>query len=171
MLCPYCGKGEQRVGAYCRSCGEWLTERGSRRARSDTPGQRMTAMIVFNALSVLFALASVITLWATYLGKPEAKWSIYLAGAFCIVIAVHQCLSLAFALDLKIRSNRARKGLDAYEPFAVADARPLQIAAGLATSQLIDQRDMPSVTEETTDLLPRRADTNPGLDKRRLRPS
>jgi hypothetical protein len=104
MFCPYCGAGDQSPNAYCRRCGEWLTNMKSRTKRNtSTPEERMTVMTVFNGLSALFALVSAIALYATYLGKPEAKWSIYVAGAFCCIIAVHQSISFAFALDLILR--------------------------------------------------------------------
>jgi hypothetical protein len=116
-------------------------------------------MIVFNALSAVFALVSVITLWATYLGSQDAKWSIYLAGAFCIVIAVHQAISFAFALELKRRLGRGR-----VRPEADGDAAPRQSVGVLESRDPGKIVDMPSVTEGTTDLLPRRAETNRALN-------
>ena len=105
-------------------------------------------MIVFNGLSALLALFSAIALYATYLNTPEAKWSVYVAGACCFVIAIHQMLSMAFALELKVRLKRSH-----------TDARraiELEAGAGAAalgsgkTTQFVEA---PLVTENTTELL------------------
>src|SRR5260221_8478530 len=100
MLWPNCGAADQSPSAYCKRCGEWLADKKSFGGRAASkPEQRMTSMIVFNGLSALLALFSAIALYATYLNTPEAKWSVYAAGACCLVITIHQLLSLA--LDRK----------------------------------------------------------------------
>jgi hypothetical protein len=157
MNCPHCGAAEQSAGAYCRRCGEWLS--GRRSHGSGSPEERMTVMIVFSAISAVFALVSAIVLFATYLGRPEAKWSIYLASAMCLVIAVHQAISFGFALGLKVRRNRGREeGMPGrvFESPAPAGELP-----GMNTGEVID---MPSVTEATTEFLPGRRDTKRGLN-------
>src|SRR5260370_35426895 len=109
MFCPSCGAADQSPNAYCKRCGEWLADKKSFSGRSASkPEERMTAMIVFNGLSALLALFSAITLYATYLNTPEAKWSVYVAGACCLVIAIHQMISLSFALELKLRLKRGQ---------------------------------------------------------------
>ena len=153
MFCPYCGAPEQNPKTYCRRCGEWLA------AISSKPQQRMNVMMVFNALSSLMALLAAVILYSTYLGTPEAKWSIYVAGAFCSVIAVHQMISFAFALELKLRSRRMTPIPTSPD---TAPIQPVGQLEGRDTRQIID---MPSVTENTTEILresPRRnANTNP----------
>jgi hypothetical protein len=114
----------------------------------------MKVMLVFNALSALMAAFAAITLYATYLGKPEAKWSIYVAGAVCTVIAVHQAISFAFALELKLRSGHSRKDLTAT---ASPQGETLDYLNGRNTGQILD---LPSVTENATEILqdvPRRS--------------
>jgi len=148
MFCPACGAADQSPHAYCKRCGEWLASKSFRGAGSSKPQERITAMIVFNGLSALLALFSAIALYATYLNTPEAKWSVYVAGACCFVIAIHQMLSMAFALELKVRLKRSH-----------TDARraiELEAGAGAAalgsgkTTQFVEA---PLVTENTTELL------------------
>ena len=105
-------------------------------------------MIVFNGLSALFALVSAIVLYATYLGKPEAKWSVYVAGAFCSVIAVHQTISFFFALSLLLRRRQAR--MDAARSTGSIEDKIVLPLGGAQTGQIIDA---PSVTEKTTELM------------------
>ncbi len=94
MFCPACGAADQSPSAYCKRCGEWLAEKKSFGVPSASkPEQRITTMIVFNGLSGLLALFSAIALYATYLNTPEAKWSVYAAGACCGVITIHQFIS------------------------------------------------------------------------------
>jgi len=151
MTCTRCGHTDSDAHTYCRRCGSKLPQPLDERARKEADG-RMNVMITFNLLSALFALTSVIVLYATYLGKPEAKWSIFVAGALCMVIAVHQSFAFAFALDLKLRLKRERS---AYAP---EPPPPVAALPSFDTSAFVD---VPSVTESTTDLLPsaRRART------------
>ena len=108
----------------------------------------MTAMIVFNGLSAVLALFSAIALYATYLNTPEAKWSVYAAGACCFVIAIHQMVSFAYALELKLRLKRGH--LDTRQAIGSdAGGSPAALGSG-DTTQFVDA---PSVTEKTTELL------------------
>ena len=113
-----------------------------------TPEQRMKVMIVFNALNSLMALFAAIALYSTYPGTPEIKWSIYVAGALCSAIAVHQMISFAFALELRLKSRRSRKELP--PTVGSADAKPARQLDGHNTGQILE---MPTVTENTTELL------------------
>src|SRR3954464_912138 len=98
MHCTLCGHVDVDAQNYCRRCGTKLPTAEDAEARKKAEG-RLSSMIVFNGLSAVFALASVIMLYATYLDTPEIKWSIYVAGALCTVIAAHQSVSFAFALE------------------------------------------------------------------------
>ena len=159
MFCPNCGASDQSPNAYCKRCGEWLADKKSFSGRGGSkPEERMTVMLVFNSLSALLALFSAIALYATYLNTLEAKWSVYVAGACCFVIAIHQMLSFAFALELKLRLKRGhtkdRQAIGSETGGSVAALR------GGETTQFIDGQ---SVTEQTTELLeavPRVKDTN-----------
>jgi hypothetical protein len=148
MFCPNCGAADQNPNAYCRQCGEWLVDQKSARRHGTKPEDRMKVMLIFNGLSALLALASAIALYATYLNTPEAKWSIYLAGAFCSVIAVHQTVSFFFALGLTQKFKRNR-GAASRQIESEAGDRP----ALLGSAQTAPIIDAPSVTENTTELL------------------
>jgi hypothetical protein len=149
MFCPNCGAADQSPTAYCKRCGEWLADRKSFGGRgASKPEERITTMIVFNGLSALLALFSAIALYATYLDTPEAKWSVYVAGACCLVIAVHQMLSMAFALELRLRLKRGRTDAG---PALVSEASDNVAALGSGkTTEFVEAR---SVTENTTELL------------------
>lgn len=158
MFCPTCGAGEQRADAYCTRCGQWLTDANAaqghwhpvfRRAR--TPEQRMRMMLVFNAMDAALALAAAILLFSTQMGRGEAQAHVFIAAAFCIVIAVHQVVSLLVNLKIQRRLKRAReeKAAEALASGAHAGAAP---ALGAGDSGLFVNV-QGSVTENTTELL------------------
>ncbi|HEV7903704.1 MAG TPA: hypothetical protein VGO96_07685 [Pyrinomonadaceae bacterium] len=158
MFCPTCGAGEQRADAYCTRCGQWLTDANAaqghwhpvfRRAR--TPEQRMRMMLVFNAMDAALALAAAILLFSTQAGRSEAQAHVFIAAAFCIVIAVHQVVSLIINLKIQRRLKRARE-----EKAAEAIAE----GANAGSAHALDAGDsglfvnvQGSVTENTTELL------------------
>lgn len=149
MFCPNCGAADQSPNAYCKRCGQWLADKKSFGGHAASkPEQRLTSMIVFNGLSALLALFSAIALYATYLNTPEAKWSVYVAGACCFVITIHQLFSLAFALEIKLRLKRGQT--DAGQP-AITEAAKNFVALGEGkTTPFVDAG---SVTESTTEIL------------------
>ena len=86
MFCPSCGADSQTANAYCKRCGAWLPEFKHRSSAfgGETPQQNIFTGMFMSALSAIVALFSAIALYATYLGS-DAKWSIYLAAAFCFM--------------------------------------------------------------------------------------
>ena len=152
MFCMRCGAGNQRADAYCTRCGEWLHDPAlpaARRRHSKTPAEKMSMMLTFSAINAALALFSAIALYATYLGREEARWSIYVAAAFCLVIAVHQTISLV--LNLQLRSRLAR-GRDA-RPASPAPPTDVPAAHSLDAADDRPFADVRSVTENTTELL------------------
>jgi hypothetical protein len=147
MFCPDCGAGDQSPNAYCKHCGQWLSDHKSLSPRANTPEKRMNTMIVFNALSAVFGLASAIALYAS-IGTPGAKAAMLVAGAFCSVIAVHQTISFFFALQLRHRFTRGR-GDTKHLNKSDAELNLASLGSG-ETTEFIDAR---SVTENTTELL------------------
>jgi hypothetical protein len=147
MFCPECGAADQRSDTYCRKCGRWLPDIksiGSHKTR--TPDHIMRDMMVFSAVNALLALTSAIVLYATYLGSREAKWSVYVAAAFSLVISIHQMVSFSFNLQLRRRFARERQGFGE----AIGPKEQQVLMSGATTGQLVNQ---PSVTEKTTELL------------------
>jgi len=159
MFCPTCGAGEQRADAYCTRCGQWLTDANAaqghwhpvmRRAR--TPEQRMRMMLIFNAMDAALALAAAILLFSTRAGRgADAQAHVFIAAAFCLVIAVHQAVSLLINLKIQQRLKRARteKAAEAIAGGTYAGITPELNAgdSGLFTNA------RGGVTENTTELL------------------
>ena len=141
MYCNTCGASEQLAKTYCRKCGEWIG--------SSPPEGRLNVMITFNALSAVFAAASSIALFATYLGSETAKWSIYMAASLCLIISVYQSLSFVFAVDMKRRIKQAReqKIVALKDPAVTRELPPGREDAFIS---------VPSVTDHTTELLERK---------------
>ncbi len=141
MYCSNCGTGDQQVKTYCRRCGKWIG--------TAPPEDRLTVMIVFNALSALFGAAAAVALFVIYLGTASAKWLIYVAATFCLIISVYQTLSFFFALNLR---TRIKQGQDKETP-ALGPPHKVDELSEADTSGMIGVR---SVTENTTDLLERK---------------
>lgn len=117
MYCPSCGFADQREETYCLQCGAWLPNQKAIvrwQFGSARPQGRVRTIIIFNILNTLMSLLSALALCVTYLGSPNAKWSVYLAAVFCFGFAVHQSSSLFIALKLRkhlinTRSEGARR--------------------------------------------------------------
>ena len=152
MFCMHCGAGSQRPDGYCTRCGEWLPDAAlpaSRRRHSKTPAEKMGMMLTFSAINVALALFSAVALYATYFGREEARWTVYAAAAFCLVIAIHQTISLVLNLQLRSRLARARAAQPGSLPAPTGG--PAARALGAAADRpFADVRD---VTENTTELL------------------
>ena len=114
----------------------------------------MKMMLVFNTLDAALALASAILLYTTQAGRIEQSSHIYLAAAFCIVIASHQIISLVVNLKIQQRLKRAR--LDNATTAAAAEALAGETSAPAlnpADSELFAGVRRGSITENTTELL------------------
>jgi hypothetical protein len=141
MFCTNCGASEQSLKTYCRKCGKWIGVA--------PPDERLSVMIVFNALSALFGIVSAIALWITYVGSVGAKWSIYVAFTFCLVISVYQILSSLFAINLRRRLKQGQK----IEVTELRETRNTnELPAGDSDSFIA----VNSITENTTELLERK---------------
>ena len=68
--------------------------------------------LFMSGLSTLAALFSASALYATYLGNGDAKWSVYVAAAFCVCIAGWQASSFVVGLKLRQRLKRAHEESD-----------------------------------------------------------
>lgn len=155
MFCPRCGSENRLAEDYCTRCGDWLPDldaQAHRHRRSPrTPEQKMRAMMVFSVVNAALALFSSIALYATYLGRKDAQWSVYIAAACCLVIAIHQMLSFVFNLQIQSRLKRAReRGAESATLPSVPPRAPELQAAD--ASQFVGVRGA-SVTEGTTELL------------------
>lgn len=150
MYCPSCGADNQSAKAYCKRCGEWLPEVKTRMHTfgGETPQQIVLTNLFMSALSAVVALFSAIALYATYLGTGDAKWSVYLAGAFCVCIAGWQLSS--FFIGLRLRQRLKRAQADPKSELSLKQATKSPVLPAADTSDFIKA---PSVTEKTTELL------------------
>ena len=151
MFCPGCGADGQTANAYCKRCGDWLPEfkrRSNAAFGGETPQQNVFTGLFMSALSAVVALFSAIALYATYLGTDEAKWSIYLAAAFCLCIAGWQVSSFVVGLKLRNRLNRARARVEGDSQLKQATA-----SSALPPADMSNFVKAQSVTENTTELL------------------
>ena len=151
MYCHKCGAANQSAKAYCKACGEWLPNLPAKTRHTfggETPQQIILTNLFMSALSTVVALFSGLALYITYLGTDDAKWSVYIAGAFCLCIAGWQASTFFITLRLRQRLKHSRE-------------------SGLTTSELTEPQKAPalnagdmssfvgatSVTENSTDLL------------------
>ena len=151
MYCHKCGARNQTAKAYCKSCGEWLPDLKARTRNTfggDTPQQIILNNLFMSAISTLAALVSALALYITYLGTPDAKWSVYLAGAFCICIAAWQASSFFATLRLRQRLKQNRKGF-ANQP----ELNEPKTTRGLNAGDMSSFVGVTSVTENSTELL------------------
>ena len=151
MYCHKCGAGNQTAKAYCKSCGEWLPNVNARTRNTfggETPQQIVSTNLFMSAISTLAALFSGLALYITYLPSGDAKWSVYIAAAFCLCIAGWQGSSFFVTLRLRQRLKNSREGF----------ARQTEVSEGKTTPAL-NAGDMSSfvgvtsITENSTELL------------------
>src|SRR5262245_2473234 len=150
MYCHKCGARNQTANAYCKSCGEWLPDLTKARNRfgGETPQQQILINLFMSAFSTVAALISAIALYITYIGSGDAKWSVYLAAAFCVCIAGWQASS--FFITLRLR-NRLKSGRESVaQP---AELNKPRSAPALNAADLSSFVNMASVTENSTELL------------------
>jgi len=136
MYCSSCGAPEQAPKTYCRHCGKWIG--------TAPPEERITVMIIFNALSAVFAAVAAFVLF----GKSSATWAINLAATFCLIITVYQTLTFFFALDLRRRLKQGQTTPSEIEAGKVLELNEADNAASIRPN---------SVTENTTELLERKS--------------
>jgi hypothetical protein len=150
IYCPACGADNQSAEAYCKRCGEWLPDIESRTASfgGETPQQNLFTSLFMSAVSTIAALVSAIALYATYLGSGEAKWSVYVAAAFCLCIAGWQGSS--FAVTMKLR-RRLKKSRDA--SLSASGLTGKKTSPALESGDRTPFISVTSVTENTTKLL------------------
>jgi hypothetical protein len=135
MYCSSCGASEQAAKTYCRQCGKWIG--------TGPPEERITVMIIFNALSALFAAIAAFVLFS----KSSAMWAINLGATFCLIITVYQTLSFFFALNLRHRLKQGQT-----TPSEINSGKVLELNEGDSAAFIRPN----SVTENTTELLERK---------------
>ena len=148
MYCPKCGASKQTPKAYCKSCGEWLPELNTKTRHTfggETPQQIVTTNLFMSAISTLAALFSGLALYITYLPSGDAKWSVYIAAAFCLYIAGWQGSSFFITLRLRQRLKQSRT-----TPADLSNAKGTRALNAGDMSAFVG---VTSVTENSTELL------------------
>ena len=151
MYCPNCGAGHQTADSYCKRCGQWLRDfksRASMQFGGETPQQNIFTGLFMSALSAVAALISAIALYFTYLGSGDAKWSVYLAAAFCLCIAGWQASSFAVTMKLRRRLKKSREASLSTTALTGKKTSPA-LESGESTPFI----SVTAVTERTTELL------------------
>lgn len=151
MYCHKCGAANQSAKAYCKACGEWLPAVSSKPRNTfggETPQQIVTTNLFMSAISTLAALFSGLALYITYLGTNDAKWSVYIAGAFCLCIAGWQASSFFVTLRLRQRLKHGRGG--STTPSELSGPKK---ASALSEGDMSSFVGVTSVTENSTELL------------------
>ena len=150
MYCHRCGAKDQSANGYCKSCGEWLPGLNKTRNRfgGETPQQQILINLFMSVFSTVAALISAISLFITYIGSGDAKWSVYLAIAFCLCIAGWQASGFFTTLRLRKRLNSGRASIKAPGELNDDKGAPALNAADLSAFVGVT-----SVTENSTELL------------------
>jgi hypothetical protein len=150
MFCHKCGAANQSAKAYCKTCGEWLPDVNAKTRNTfggETPQQIVSTNLFMSAVSTVAALFSALALYITYLGTGDAKWSVYIAGAFCVCIACWQASS--FFVTLRLR-QRLRTGREGFAP-PVDLSKPK--SPGLNAGDMSSFVGVTNVTENSTEIL------------------
>ena len=147
MFCQHCGNANQQPDSYCARCGEWLAKMSKSPTRKSSPEEIMSSLRAFSGINALMALCAAFIIYFFNAGNG-AHSSIYVAGAFCCVIAVHQFLSFYWNHELQKRLKKRREIVPAETP--LYSPPPQQALPPARTMPLTQPR---SITENTTELL------------------
>ncbi len=158
MYCPNCGGADQNVDSFCRTCGNFLPDFDALQKKKTTPQQHLTANTVLTVMTAAVSATLAIMLYATFLGKDDTPFLIYITAGF---------LTAMFFWQVQViwRSVLLRKALPerrdaAKEPGGMGEFRAPE-ANKLLSEADADAFIPPSVTDETTrrlaEKLPRRS--------------
>jgi hypothetical protein len=164
MYCQKCGKGEQKVGTYCRNCGEYLIDPSSRSFLINTilGGSSPTTQIYVNlALSLVTILTSFLLIGFLngYYDALEARTGastpnvIYLVYAFLAVTSVWQFFSIIVGVRLRTKLGRSKTSPETRIPDIVPEDLPVRETRRITPQPLSEGKLPPSVTEESTRIL------------------
>lgn len=155
MFCPKCGKDEQSPNAYCRACGEWLTDVNSIKrggAAQMSPEKSLRLILTFSVLCAVFALATALVLIITFGGgRGTMIPPIAFAMVFSFIILAWQIVIIVVVAHLLLRLKRHRAETpQSRNQIAEPNVQGNYLPAA-DTSQFV--RPAASVTENTTDFL------------------
>lgn len=164
MFCPNCGKGEQAPDAYCRSCGEYLTDYSAKSylihklLGGSSPRAQVRINLVINMVTVFVSALLLGFLNGHYDALYERTGEappgvIYLVYAFLGLVLVWQVLGFIINTRLLKKMGAAKKGAGREDTDAGDGALPSR-----STQRSLEAGVMPavtpdSVTQHTTKIL------------------
>lgn len=151
MFCPKCGTGQQQADAYCKRCGEWLSDVKGGKRRNQSPEQRLKTISILSGVSAVFSLFSTFVLYSIFFGGNRTG-IIAAAAAFSLVVFIYQLFTAVSSVNLYLR---LRRGRGAAHSEIQSNTGELNSAHGgiLRAANTGEMIPPPSVTEQTTVLL------------------
>lgn len=149
MFCPKCGNANQTENSYCRKCGFYLPEI-SKLAKITSPQQHLAINTTFSIMSAIVSLTLAILLYATFVGKDDTSWIIYLTAGFLTAMFFWQAQVVYRNLQLK---KQIPKQVD-----DIVNEQNQTVIKSYKTEKLLNQADFEnivpaSVIEHTTQKL------------------
>lgn len=151
MFCPKCGASDQRAESYCRLCGEWLHDIDSstqpRLFRRRTRKEKIRKMRILEVVSAALAFTSAAIIFSVLSGSGDTSL-LNLAGICCIVIAIYQAVNFYFGYTMQPKRKKGPVGEGREKERRTEELPPA--LDGYSVERFID---MPTITENTTELL------------------
>ena len=147
MFCPKCGKSDQQVNSYCRSCGSFLPDFDNLKKKEISPEEHLKANSFLNLLSAITSLTLAIILYAMFLGKENTPVIIYVVAGFLTAMTAWQIQT--FWRTLLLKKHFKNRKIEAQSEKAT------EISAAKPTKELLSEADFSdvvplSVVEKTT---------------------
>ena len=164
MFCPNCGKAEQTLDTYCRSCGEFLADLSDRFSLINrilgvnTPEKQISVNLIINLVTsvvsslLLVFLNGYFDAHYTRIHEPTPP-IIYFVYLFLGLVAAWQFLSFVINLRLKSKFGSRKVG----KVSASSSMNENTLSSGTAQKSLpqasFENIAPTSVTEDTTKIL------------------
>lgn len=158
MFCPKCGKSDQQINSYCRSCGTFLPDFDNLKKRETTPEEHLTANTVLNFMTAGTSLVLAILTASFFWGKTGTPPLIYVVNGFLFAIVAWQVQIIirTFMLKKQLKKRAAPERKESKQSEETAEPNsgsPLFKAA--ETRELLNEPNLKdhipaSVVENTT---------------------
>jgi hypothetical protein len=147
MFCPKCGKSDQTVNTYCRSCGTFLPDFDKLKSKEISPEQHLTANSALNIMTAVASLGLAITLYVIFLNRENTPFIIYLTAGFLTAMFFWQTQVFWRNMMLKKHLKNNKPTIETTENQSTLNSK--------TTAKLLDQPDLSdfvpaSVAEQTT---------------------
>ena len=152
IFCARCGAAGQKVGSYCRSCGEWLPDPAGAgigpagRLRGLSPERRRRRIHTLQLLTALAAAVSALITLAVHFGAhPDL---LVITVLLCLLVVAWQ--GVAFLLGRGVQGRRGQESAGGGPALPAAQAGAVPALNAADTGDMVSRT---SVTENTTALL------------------